>query len=448
MAKTEFESPKYINIKDRQQQLDMILHLQEFSSMLIYVAGEEGVGKSQFLHHVHDQLEVHHQTILIEGAVTQSESQLVSVLADNLACLASLESIEVKLENLQAVSETLHVLVDDAHLLSVDALEILLAKALSNNGWHLILAGGDKLEESLESFQEQLARDDIFHKIELLPLSLEQATEFISGMYSSANVIPFSSKKIQNIWQLSSGLPSKILEIIDHEQRVNMQLVAKLPLGHVAAVCLIAIALTFSYLYQQDTNSVHDQDAIADLLAGKQVLVASGLGGNENVANVVSEMVTPKENLERTEVVQKNESAKDEVVVSLPVKPKEPISVNHESIAVAKVVKNKTSTLKPIDHKLLNAAANSYALQLLGVRSRDSAQQFVDRFSRELNVSKLDIYETKYKGQPWFVVVYGPFSNKDIANKEAGDLSKTLKSQPWIRPISKIQEDIRQLQVH
>jgi septal ring-binding cell division protein DamX len=36
--------------------------------------------------------------------------------------------------------------------------------------------------------------------------------------------------------------------------------------------------------------------------------------------------------------------------------------------------------------------------------------------------------------------------NKQQASKQANQLSKTLKGQPWVRPISKIQADIRQIQ--
>lgn len=446
MTGNELESPQYISLKDRQQQLDMILHLQEFSNMLILIAGEVGVGKTAFLDHVSSQLSIHHQTIVIDGSRFNNEVEVITLLADRLACLPSLDNIEQKLEEIKASSETLHILVDDAHLLTNDALEILLAKALSNNGWHLLLTGNETLEHSLNEFQTQLGRDDTYHKIELQPLTLDQTTEFISALFRDASSIPFSAQKIQNIWQLSLGVPSKILDIISHEQRTSMHLAAKLPLGHVAAVCLIAIALTFSYLYQQDTAEIVDQDVIADLLAGKQVRMDSSLEPEAVLEELTtaSKSITPDE-LKVVSVEIKPEEKLPTKNIEKPLKAK--ASVVEKVEIVSNLKKTGSSNIKD-DHKLLHAAADSYALQLLGVRSRESAQQFVDRFSRELNVNKLDIYETKYRGQPWFVVVYGPFSNKDIANKEAGGLAKTLKNQPWIRPISKIQEDIRQLQVH
>jgi septal ring-binding cell division protein DamX len=94
---------------------------------------------------------------------------------------------------------------------------------------------------------------------------------------------------------------------------------------------------------------------------------------------------------------------------------------------------------------LLSAPSQSYALQLLGVRNEESAKAFVRRFARQMDGTKLTIYETRYKGEPWFVVVYGPMDNKQQANQQASQLSKTIKGQPWVRPISKIQADIRQI---
>jgi DamX protein len=121
-----------------------------------------------------------------------------------------------------------------------------------------------------------------------------------------------------------------------------------------------------------------------------------------------------------------------------------PLGKIDESVTENKAPKLETSGAP--SHPLLSAPSQSYALQLLGVRNEASAKAFVKRFTRQIDGSKLNIYETRYKGEPWFVVVYGPMDNKQQASKQASRLSKTLKGQPWVRPISKIQADIRQIQ--
>lgn len=96
-------------------------------------------------------------------------------------------------------------------------------------------------------------------------------------------------------------------------------------------------------------------------------------------------------------------------------------------------------------HPLLEAPANGFALQLLGVRNRASAEKVMAEFKQALGSDQLSVYETTYKGQPWFVVVYGPVNTKKAANLKAGSIAKRLQNQPWVRPMAKIQEDIRRI---
>jgi len=51
--------------------------------------------------------------------------------------------------------------------------------------------------------------------------------------------------------------------------------------------------------------------------------------------------------------------------------------------------------------------------------------------------------QTRYKGNPWFVVVYGQFKDRDAAQAASASLPSALaKLKPWARTSQGIQADI------
>jgi len=454
MTGKETSSPDIILLGERAQQLDMLLHVQEFSTMSVLITGPADIGKSSLLNAAHGQLSVHHQVILIDAFSMQTLADIIEHIAQSLGCSANLIDLDTHLVNMAAQQETLHLLIDDAHLLDDDILQLILEKSTLEHGWHVILSGDESLKPRLNDLQS-LFENKLYHLIELAPLTEEESENFITQYYKNAgvDVMPLSMKDIHQLWQLSKGVPGKLVELITLEQDHQTQRSIGFPIGHVAAVLLIVSALVVSLLYQEDQGTTQQsEDLIAQLVAEKQ---QQGLKPNVQTPvatnNKQAELSIEPEPISKpvAEVAQARKSEPLSKSASEPLQPEVKKEVRSTSLVSTAPVKPKPQVTKQAvsknTHPLLTMPSQSFALQLLGVRSKDNAESFVRRFSREIGSDKLNIYETRYRGQPWFVVVYGPIDSKPLANEEAYKLSKTIKSQPWVRPISKIQDDIRQI---
>ncbi|MGR6872102.1 SPOR domain-containing protein [Pseudomonas sp. HK3] len=469
MADSNKASPDIILLGEREQQLDMLLHVQEFSAMSVLITGPSDIGKTALLNAAMTQLSVHHQIISINALQTNQLPELIDVISLQLGCAANLLDLDSELKNMAQQQETLHLLVDDAHLIADDVLQLLMEKSTQEHGWRLILCGDESLKDRLNSLQSQF-ENKLYHLIELSPLTEEESEAFISQLFkrSGVDVVPMSLKDMHQLWLLSKGVPGKLIELIELEQDNQKQRSGRLPLGHIAAVCLIGSALFVSFLYQdKDVNQqIDSDDAIAMLLAEQKarkavndnlgIAKSHGLSSEEVAIDVVSD--EPE-----TILVPKKERVSSAGSVATESADEQPIAVTTKSLERASIPKRVETLESPVGkikqesvvqskqradsskHPLLSAPSQSYALQLLGVRNEESAKAFVRRFARQMDGTKLTIYETRYKGEPWFVVVYGPMDNKQQANQQASQLSKTIKGQPWVRPISKIQADIRQI---
>ena len=90
---------------------------------------------------------------------------------------------------------------------------------------------------------------------------------------------------------------------------------------------------------------------------------------------------------------------------------------------------------------LLSWPSSGYTLQMLGARSEKSAVEFIQS---QGSSKKFYHFSTVYKGKPWFVVVYGQYANRDVANAEIRRLPENLKKvKPWARSVQGVQVDIR-----
>ncbi len=448
MTNEHNSSSPYISIGERVQQLDMLLHVQEFSSMIVLITGECDIGKSSILSCAHEQLSVHHQVLFIDAAISSNQNTLIDIVAQQLGSTNSLAAIESNLSDVAQHGESVNVLVDDAHLLEPDALAMLVSLSQLNEGWHLILSGDENLQQILNVLQGQLNQSNLYHLIHLKPLSESESNLFIGELYKYAgqDALPLSAEKLHQLFLLSKGVPGTLMELVDVEKETQQKISGRFPVGHVAAILLIGLALLFSYMFQEQGLPMAEEDVIAQLLQQK-IETENVEIRQKQLPNIEPQPILKQKS---TSTLVKPETKRAQSPSGLAIeKPKvkaiasqkKPVQISKK---VAKATKPNNVPLKKT-HPLLAVQSNQYVLQLLGVRKEKSAKAFMQRFASQLNSDKLSLYETKFKGKPWFVVVYGPFNTKQLAGVEAVNLGQALKSRPWIRPISKIQEDIRQL---
>ena len=98
------------------------------------------------------------------------------------------------------------------------------------------------------------------------------------------------------------------------------------------------------------------------------------------------------------------------------------------------------SRLTEAEESLMRWPASGYTLQMLGAGVRKSAEQFI---RAQDEPQKFYMFQTRYKGNPWFVVVYGQYKDRDAASAASASLPSALaKLKPWARTIQGIQADL------
>lgn len=81
----------------------------------------------------------------------------------------------------------------------------------------------------------------------------------------------------------------------------------------------------------------------------------------------------------------------------------------------------------------------TYTLQVLGARDEEAVKAFI---AGRADKSQLRYFQTRLEGQPWFVVIYGSFSSRELALGVAGSLDFGVDSRPFPKSFGAIQDEL------
>lgn len=81
----------------------------------------------------------------------------------------------------------------------------------------------------------------------------------------------------------------------------------------------------------------------------------------------------------------------------------------------------------------------TYTLQVLGARDEEAVKAFI---AARADKSQLRYFQTRLEGQPWFVVIYGSFSSRELALGVAGSLDFGVDSRPFPKSFGAIQDEL------
>nr|WP_307773809.1 SPOR domain-containing protein [Aeromonas hydrophila] len=112
-----------------------------------------------------------------------------------------------------------------------------------------------------------------------------------------------------------------------------------------------------------------------------------------------------------------------------------PVAVEPVAAPAPKVALTPAATLnkKPRNH---------YSIQLMGA----SNTKAVDKFVAENGLAgKIWVYQTKFRGSPWYVVLQGDYASSNQAKAAIRKLSPALlKGQPWPKSFAQVQKELKQ----
>jgi DamX protein len=149
---------------------------------------------------------------------------------------------------------------------------------------------------------------------------------------------------------------------------------------------------------------------------------------------------------EKVEAVKVERSVNAQTVVLANIKAeeagsdsKEVVSIKENSNPSAKAPAALTAI--QLNHQWLESRDKKhFTLQLLGVSTEESAKKFILKHN---TLKPLYFFQHKRNAGQWFVVIYGDFENKKLAEEKANKMPASLTGlKPWVRTFEAVQRDV------
>lgn len=477
---------------NRQLILDQLLELSLYGNAIISVTGCLGSGKTTLAQALENSYSDEALCVRIASTLFMTQAQFLEQLAIQLdlnlaACTndeCTLREICQLAAQLDLEARTIIVIIDDAHELSSEVLEVisLLLQTAAESSIHAVFFGEPQLGKLLHS---TLVRSNEGNAIELEldGFGVEETEAYIVFKLATAGYkdsLPINGEDLGSIQNNSNGIPGTINALITdilanmvYERVPESTIVGKIdsPPLHYWATAATLVVLLFGCLVLWETLATEESAVVSYEIfvddASQQVAVlgepslAESLLSSHSSLEVLETEVPESEkrhaelgsdselatNSVREPVEQQSSSANANVQVpleeiaaetSLPSKTQIDSRVSQ---AASPVISGEPS-LRSFERVLLNYPASHYIVQILGSRSETNVQSFL---GQEAPGGTKGYFETRYQDKPWFVVVFGNFNTRDTASAAIEQLPASMKElNPWIRTVAGIQEDIRQ----
>lgn len=217
----------YFSPPEAGQRLSLMVHMTQYSDMVLMVLAEEGMGKSTLLQNYIKSAHDNWHICRINANAMMDKAQLLFRIAEDFgletlpADSAELqEMLYDKLTRLHANDVLPVLIIDDAHELAVDAISQLFIMAEIKAGdvpmVHVVLFAEPQIEKTLNASNVRKIRQRIGHTFELAPFDEAETAEYILSRMTTAGLQgenPFSAKVVRQIHKQSHGNPARINEL-------------------------------------------------------------------------------------------------------------------------------------------------------------------------------------------------------------------------------------------
>ena len=477
---TNLETFEY-QAKARSRQLDTLLHLSHFSDYLVLISAPSGAGKTTFIEQFlrvqpADACIVHlvlDEWVTAPWVVRQLAQQLPLQIPNHASLEESILAIQELAQELTLQKEVLLVVVDNAQCLDEDALELLAnllpRSAKIDSRPHVILCADHSVVERIEAPQFAELRQERFYHLVLAPFSQEESADYLRQRLQLIG-ISHSLAPIQllQLHQLAKGNPGYLNMLVNKAlNKGSFGQQSGLPWLHIATTIIVVAVLAGIWLMNDEPsqlalqNEVDVQPVIEVLEESQEESLEESLKGVLE-EDPIAQALPPLEPIElslapqnvtlepKIESLQKPLLEPDvQVAITPDNKPKlDPPAPPAQTEAVVSIPELEvwplvTSTTKqPYSFAaLLKLPSDRYSLQILGARLETTIEAFVKgrKFTQPHYILQLE-----RGGKPWFMLLVGNYASSKDARSAISSLPAALQNQkPWARPVSKIQQQIR-----
>ncbi|TXR51872.1 SPOR domain-containing protein [Reinekea thalattae] len=433
---------------------ETVRHLLSYSPQEILLYGASGSGKRTLAQNVLRKLDDDWRVAWVDGIDTETVHALVKEIIGQLGLglrgdqdpEALLPQIAQQASARAQSDEMFVIVVQFADHLSAEVTQALLElRDLCADSEFRIRQLW--LAESLTSFPDGVNEDD-FYIYELAPLDDDDAAQYLKDRLVAAggvDTFPFTNKDVARLNQMSAGLPAALNDIArDFLIGTTFKASEKkrsFPITHiiagVAALCLVVIAV----LYNASISGLDAESEQVELADQGEVVGLSTI--EEKLANAVANVESKQSPTEAEPADQMQEDdaqstvAEDSGTVAPSVSVPE-VSAATDSVAATN---NASEAQAEVSQRLVDVATDSeYTLQLIGVRNAEQLNTIKEGLA---NSERYDIVATRYKGEPWYILIHGRYPSTTAAKADIATLPEPFRSsQPWARSFRSIRADL------
>jgi len=396
------------------------------------------------------------------------------------------------------------IVIDNAENLEQDAINLLLDLATTssdNQRPHLALFGRQELFTKLHKKENITRFESVGHHLPLEAFNEAEARNYLEHRCNSVGIdhLPLDDQQFTKAYQLAKGLPGLLnTALVDQLRNSSGQTSLaisevpakktqtkttpkpkkakktktaqknKLPLWPLLVATLLVVLLIVGYLYKgqlpsstPDTSLISrsqeirqneaEQARAAEPMPEEPALLKPSVNTEPEEQAEAEKQPEPQKQPEPIAEQPSLDLPDDtpiaaaptpapKVIKETPKKPAEPKAIPKQ-VATPKAT-NKVDKDSKQESNLMTKPANHYTLQMMGSLDEAGVKSFIE--AQTTNRSDFSYFEGRYKGQPWYVVVYGDYASRDEALAAIQKLPKSLQKQrPWARSYQSVQEDIR-----
>jgi DamX protein len=438
----------YFGGGDRARQLQELRQLANWPHRLLAVIGERGVGKTTLYRALSNGLDPRVKAARINANLTSDTRAVLTGIIQGFGVAAPANSQPqlltefILLHIREQVDARRHclVLVDDAHLLELRALEQLLAiaDATADQGLRIGFFAEAYFVQSLDKASRRKTPAESWHEVRLDPFTDEESRQYISFRLDQAGAgrMPFTQAQLNLIVGGSSGLPGRINAFASAVLSGDLLGGADqrgLPRMHRALAILVVIAAGMGWLIFRDLQVMLPPRTPEAATAIPDALDATSAG----TAALALPSLPPDEEEQPREAVL----VVTETPGAAPIPPPEPASTQPATPPPA--VTPVESGVAPKSDQPRNEAwiraqpGTHFTLQLLAAAKRDQRDKFL---SQQEHPERFATFQTRRNGATWYALAYGNYKSRAEADAAVAKLPSELgRLKPWVRTFASVQ---------
>jgi len=445
---SQYHARLFYENESREVILKKISHLIDFTKLILFVQGAEGLGKTTLIRQRMLQAKASWRTCFFNAKDFTNPESLISKIAEDMGVKFNLaihlQSLQEQLDSMRQTGLSPVLFIDDIQQLNLSIVPTLSAliqhSPNTQPNLRLVVIGEDIPVELLNVFPEENENSTLKY-LPLPPLTEEETTAYIKHRLNAANyqyLEPFNKVSINNIYLASKGFPFHINHISgqlferyasDYENNKPLihlnestNRILKIIAAFLSALILLILILSF---FSPIDFEVEPELESFDLRA-------------------IELKIPELRDKAAAKIEEHKPSVENSVIEKKPIKISEPIVTAELIEKSIEKVEPKKETVKTIEQSHVWISAKNpkhYTLQLISGVNKSAIIKFIKRHKIEKNAA---ISLSIHKGRHWYAVIYKSYKSRDLAQQKSKQLPGSLKKiKPWVRSFSVIQKSMQ-----